>query len=220
MNVQIVGLGAGGHAKVILEILALHGQYKVAGFLDPKPELRGKEVLGVPVLGTEDILNELARDGIRFFFVGLGAVGDNQPRKRLFDLAMNSDLEPVTVVHPSAVISPSAKIGAGSSIMANAVVNASAVVGINNIINTGAIVEHDCKLGDHVHIATGARLSGSVTVGDLAHIGAGATVRQQINIGEEAVVGMGAAIVKNVPPGRVLVGVPGRDMDERKNQDE
>jgi len=217
LEIQVVGLGAGGHAKVVLEILALGGTHKVVGLLDPKPELKGTNVLGIPVLGTEDILPELKRDGIRVFFVGLGAVADNLPRKRLFELAVSSGFEPVTAIHPSAVVSPSAKIGAGSSIMANAVVNASAIVGINNIVNTGAVLEHDCSLGDHIHIATGARLSGSVTVGNLAHVGAGATIRQLVNIGERAVIGAGSVIVTDVPPNRVFVGVPGRDLEDRRN---
>ena len=207
---SLIGLGAGGHSKVVIEILNLLGQYEVFGLLDRDPELEGTKIQGVKILGDDSLLPQLAERGVKYFFVGLGSTGDARPRKILFEKAREFNLKPVEVIHPRAVISPSAHIGGGAQIMANAVVNPSSVIGINNIINTGAIIEHDCVLGDHVHIATGAKLASSVKVGDMAHIGAGATVRQLINIGEGAIVGAGAVVVKDVPAGHTVVGNPAK----------
>jgi len=208
MGVKVVGLGAGGHAKVVIEILRSHKSYELVGLLDPKPELQGETVLGVPVLGDDDLLPVLKRDGVSNFFVGLGSIGDTTPRQRLYELALQHGMKPVDAVHPQAVISPSAEIGEGVTIMAGAVINACARLGVNVVVNTGAIIEHDCVVGDHVHIATGAQLASTVRVGTGAHIGAGATVRQCITIGEGAIVGAGAVVVKDVPPHTVVVGVP------------
>jgi UDP-perosamine 4-acetyltransferase len=207
---SLVGLGAGGHCKVVIEILNLLGQYEIFGLLDRDPELAGKTIQGVKILGDDSLLHQLAEQGIKSFFVGLGSAGDAKPRKTLFEKASEFNLDPVEVIHPRSVISASAHMGRGTQVMANAVINPSAIMGINNIINTGAIVEHDCILGDHVHVATGARLASSVKVGDMAHIGAGATVRQLINIGEEAVVGAGAVVVKDVPAGHTVIGNPAK----------
>lgn len=210
MAVKVVGLGAGGHAKVVIEILRCHESYELVGLLDAKRELQGKSVLGVPVLGDDNLLPALKPEGVCHFFVGLGSIGDTRPRQRLFELALQYEMKPVDAIHPQAIISPSAELGEGVTIMAGAVINACARLGANVIVNTGAVVEHDCVIGDHVHIATGARLASTVQVGKGAHIGAGATVRQCITIGEGATVGAGAVVVKDVPPHTVVVGVPAR----------
>lgn len=214
MGVKVVGLGAGGHAKVVIEILRSHKSYALMGLLDTKPELRGKSVLGVPILGDDDLIPVLKRDGVCRFFVGLGSTGDDRRRQRLFELALQHGMKPVDAVHPQAIISPSAELGEGVTIMAGAVINACTRLGENVIVNTGAIVEHDCVIGDHVHIATGAQLASTVRVGTGAHIGAGATVRQCITIGEGAIVGAGAVVVKDVRPHTVVVGVPAYPLRE------
>ncbi len=201
-------LGGGGHAQVVIESLQASGVATPYAVLDLDPSLWGKELLGVPILGGDDLLPDLVGRGITCFVVGLGGIGDNRPRCRLFELGIASGLTPITVCHPSVVQSPSAKIGAGSALFPNAVVNAGVVLGVNVIVNTGAIVEHDCVLGDHVHVATGARLASTVSVGAYAHIGAGATVRQCISVGEGAIVGAGAVVVKDVEPWTAVVSVP------------
>ena len=218
--VKVVGLGAGGHAKVVIEILRSHKSYELIGLLDPKPELQGRSVLGVPVLGDDDLLSALKRDGICHFFVGLGSIGDTRPRQRLFELALQHGMKPVDAVHLQAIISPSAELGEGVTIMAGTVINACARLGANVIVNTGAVVEHDCVIGDHVHIATGAQLASTVQVGDGAHIGAGATVLQCVRIGENAIVGAGAVVIRDVPPGVTVVGCPARVLQRKEQKGE
>lgn len=205
-------LGGGAHARVLIDSLLASGIAVPHGLLDSDPSLWGKTVLGVPVLGGDELLPELARQGIRHFVVGLGGVGDNRPRRRLFELGLSHGLRPLTVRHPSAVCSPSARIGMGCVLNAGTIVNVGAVLGMNVILNTGAIVEHDCVIGDHAHIATGARLAGTVHVEACAHIGAGATVRQSRVIGEGAIVGAGAVVVNDIAPWTVVVGVPARPL--------
>ena len=211
---KVIGLGSGGHAKVVIEILRCHEAYELVGLLDPKKELWGKHVLGVPVLGDDSLLSTLPDDGVGHFFVGLGGTGDTKPRQRLYELAVHCGLKPVDAIHPRAVISPSAELGAGVTVVADAVINACARLGVNVIVNTGAVVEHDCVIGDHVHIATGAQLASTVQVGRGVHIGAGATVRQCITIGERAIIGVGAVVVKDVSPHTVVVGVPARPLQK------
>ena len=183
------------------------------GILDRDRSLWGKKILDVPVLGGDELLPELASRGATHFIVGLGGVGDNKPRRRLYESGLKHGLTPLTIRHPAATCSPSATVGGGSAILPAAVINACAVLGANTIVNTGAIVEHDCVMEDHVHVATGSRLSSTVRVGAMAHIGAGATVRQSITIGEGAIVGAGAVVVRDVEPWTVVVGVPARVLE-------
>ena len=199
---------------MLIDSLWASGAATPYAVLDPDRSLWGKELLGVSILGGDELLPELVSQGVTCFVVGVGAIGDNRPRRRLFELGMAHGSTPLTVCHPSAVCSQWARIGAGSVILPVAIVNAGAILGINVIVNTGAIVEHDCMIGDHVHIATGARLASTVRVGAGAHIGAGATGRQRISIGEGALVGAGAVVVKDVLPRTVVVGVPARLLRE------
>jgi UDP-perosamine 4-acetyltransferase len=205
---RCVILGGGGHARVVIDCIRESGLAKIEGALDANSSLRGKKILDVPVLGGDEMLGELAAVGTTHFAVGLGGVGDNGPRRRLFELGCSLGLIPLTVRHPSAVISRWAGIGPGCQLMPGSIVNAGAALGKNVIVNSGAIVEHDCIIGDHAHIATGARVASTVWVGAGAHVGASATVRQGVRIGEGAVVGAGGVVVKDVGPGIVVVGVP------------
>ena len=208
--IPVVGFGAGGHAKVVIEILRSMRQYDIVGLLDTRRELWGTKIVGVEVLGDDSLLAELKQRGIEHAFIGVGTVGDAQPRRQLYEKVSGSGFQIVAAIHAAAVVSASATIGAGPTIMAGAIVNANAAIGNNVIVNTGAIVEHDCVIGDHTHIATGARLAGSVQVGPGSHIGIGAVVRQEIVIGAGAIVGAGAVVVRDVPSGKTVMGVPAR----------
>ena len=155
MAIPVIGFGAGGHAKVVMEILSMNKGYRLVGLLDANTEVHGHTLLGVPIVGGDDHLQRLVKQGITHFFVGLGSTGDVSGRLRLYELGLEHGLKPVDAIHPQAVISSSTRIGAGVTVMACAIINADAVLGKNVIVNTGAIIEHDCKIGDHVHIATG-----------------------------------------------------------------
>ncbi len=212
---RVIGLGAGGHARVIIEILEAMGGHRIVGLLDPEPSLWGREVGGVPVLGDDGLLTGLGAQGVTSAFVGVGSVGDAELRRRLWEKVVEHGFEIVSAIHPRALISPSAELGPGCIVMAGAVIGSCVVLGRNVIVNTGAIVDHDCRIGDHAHIATGASLASAVRVMDEAHVGVGASVRQEVTIGRGSVVGAGAAVVEDVPDDDIVVGVPARRLRER-----
>lgn len=207
---RIVLLGAGGHARVILESLRLEGAHEVAAFLDPSPDLIGREVDGVAVL-PEDAATwlRLASDGVAGFLVTVGDVR-SPVRRRLFEQALSSGLVAARSVHPAASVAPSASLGEGTAVFAGAILGRGVAVGANAIVNTGAIVDHDGVIGDHAHVAPGAVICGGVAIGAGALIGAGSRIREGLAIGDGAVVGMGAVVVADVPPGATVVGIPAR----------
>jgi sugar O-acyltransferase (sialic acid O-acetyltransferase NeuD family) len=205
-------LGGGGHASVVIDCMFVGGYTGACAVLDSNSALWGKDLLGVPILGGDNLLTELVGQGTSHFVVGLGSAGDNRPRQRLFELGLAHNLTPLTVVHPAAICSRWATVGPGAQVLPTAVVNAGARLGSNVIVNSGAIVEHDCLLDDHVHVATGAALASTVRVGAGAHIGAGASVRQCVNVGEWAIIGAGGVVIKDVPPHTTVVGVPAKEL--------
>jgi UDP-perosamine 4-acetyltransferase len=207
---DVIGLGAGGHARVLIDILQSQREFRVAGLLDACTEKKGTKVFGVPVLGDDSLLPELFSRGIRHAFVGVGSIGQCTRRREIYDRATSFGFSLISIIHPNASVSSFAKTGTGITIMAGAVINAGAILGDNVLVNTGAIVEHDCVIEDHAHIATGACLAGTVKVGVGSHIGAGAVVRQDISVGSNSIVGAGSVVVKNVADNAIVFGIPAK----------
>jgi UDP-perosamine 4-acetyltransferase len=176
--------------------------------LEADPEMWGKELDGVPILGDDNLMEQARTSGISHFIVGIGGTGDNSVREFLFEAALKAGLVPLSVLHPSATCASSAVVGSGTFIGPGAILGPAVSVGENVIINSGAIVEHDCQIGDHVHLAPGVRLSGAVTVGRLAHVGTGAVSIQGIEIGEAALVAAGAVVIRDVAGSAKVAGVP------------
>ncbi len=208
-------LGGGGHARVLIDLMRAAGLAEPHGILDADDARWGGDLDGVAILGGDELIPHLAGEGVIAFVVGLGSARDTGPRRRLFEIASEHGLEPLTLRHPTAVCSAAAQVGPGCQLLPGSIVNAGASLGANVIVNSGAIVEHDCAIGDHVHVATGAALASGVVVRPGAHIGIGAAVRQGIKIGDAAVVGAGAVVVRDVPAGAVVVGVPAAQLDSR-----
>lgn len=203
MNVKpVIVLGAGGHAKVLVDALLAQG-IEVLGLTAPASTVAS--VLGRPVLGDDDVVNRHVPGDVELA-VGVGSVSQSQLRMTLFDRFRALGYHFATVIHPGAILGREILIEAGAQIMAGAVIQPGCCIGTNTIVNTRAAVDHDCIVGAHCHIAPGVTLSGAVHVGDSCHLGTGAVVIQGIHIGDGALVGAGALVLANVPPGGKALG--------------
>jgi UDP-perosamine 4-acetyltransferase len=205
LHPSVVVIGASGHAKVIFELIRAAGEYTIVGCTDVAG--KASNILGVTVLGTDEILPALHRQGTSHAFI---AIGDNAARQDVGQRVIDLGFQLANAISPQAILSPSIHFGRGIAVMTGAILNAEASVGDLAIINTGAVVDHDCKIGRGAHIGPGARLAGNVTVGTGAFVGAGATIVPGIQIGDGATVGAGAVVIRDVPPRAVVVGVPAR----------
>lgn len=207
MSTQVVIIGAGGHGKVVLDILRAAGRYEPVGFMDADTRLAGTKVGGLPVLGPTNLLPKLRNQRVGHAIV---AIGDNRTRQRYLAAIEAEGFELASAVHPTAFVSPTARLGRNVVVGPNASIITEARVGDGVIVNTGAIIEHECELGDSVHIAPGACLAGRVRVGACAFVGIGAQVIQCLAVGDGATVGAGAVVLQDVPDGATVVGVPAR----------
>lgn len=202
MRVQVIG--GGGHGKVVLAAL-LEAGVDIAGVFDDAPALQSERVLGVAVAGGVAALDHA--------LPAVLAVGDNRARA---ELAARLELTWHTVVHPTAWVHRSVRLGAGAVVMAGAVIQPDAVIGAHAIINTGATIDHDCRIGAFAHIAPGCHLSGNVEIGEGTLLGVGGCARPGARVGAWATVGAGAAVVGTLPDRCVATGVPARPRDVEK----
>lgn len=206
---DLVVIGAGGHAKVVLDALMLLDEYRVAGVL-ALPEEVGGEVLGVSIIGTDADLRDLAARGVTAAVVGIGSVGECGARIAAAEKIARAGLRLPTIVHSAATVSRHAELAEGVFVAAGAVVGPGAIVGRCAIVNTGAVVDHDCVVGEFAHVASGATLAGGVSVGARVHVGAGAAIVQYLSVGDDALIGAGAVVVDDIESGCVAYGNPAR----------
>jgi sugar O-acyltransferase (sialic acid O-acetyltransferase NeuD family) len=190
--------GAGGHAKVIAEILELQG-IVVKGIFDDDEKIT--KLLDYPALGS------FLRGRVADKAAVIISVGNNRIRQKI---AEKLSVPFSRALHPSALISRRATIGEGSVLMAGVTVNSESTIGRHVILNTQCSVDHDCQINDYVHISPQVALAGNVKVGEGTHIGIGATVIQGISIGRWCTIGAGSVIIRDVPDGATVVGNPGR----------
>lgn len=201
---QLIVLGGGGHARVLIATLLLKNRRPI-GFVDPDASL--PSIYGVERLGSDNVVSRHPPPAIRLIN-GLGSIGSTAARTQLFLRFRAKGYRFASVIHPSAVMAKDVRIGEGVQVMAGAIIQPGVRLGANCIINTGAIVDHDCQLGKHVHLGPGAVLSGQVKVASGAHIGTGASVIQSVRLGSCCLVAAGAIVIRNVTPHTTVAGVP------------
>ena len=208
MKQQLILVGGGGHCQSVIDIIETAGKYEIIGILDQAHKV-GQSVSGYPVVGTDDELASWIRLEI-CFLITVGQTNQHQTRFALFQKIQRAGGKWATAISPRAYVSPSATLGAGTTIMHDALVNTRARVGENTIINTQALVEHGASVGSHCHVATGAIVNGDCRVGDHVLIGSGAVLLQGTTIAKSAIIGAGAVVTRSLTEPGTYTGVPAR----------
>lgn len=200
-------IGNGGHASVLTEIL-LQQQVDILGFTAPTKQENEFQLV---YLGDDDEIKNYSPSEIALV-MGLGMIRPNSWREKIYCAFKKQGYDFLTVIHPDAIVSPSANLGEGVQVMAGAIIQTNTKVADNTIVNTGAIVDHDGQIGLHVHIAPGTKISGNVSIGNSTHIGTGTTIIQGIDIGERTLIGAGSVVVKNIGADAKAFGVPAKEV--------
>ncbi|MFT4060305.1 MAG: acetyltransferase [Legionella sp.] len=208
MKKDIIVVGAGGHAKVCIELL--HAMRERVSHCIGN-EGSASVCLGIPVMQGDHHMKSLREEGYSRIFI---AIGSNYLRERLATLALNYGYQLVNAISPQAIISPSTHLGLGIAIMAGAVINAQTRIADLAIINTGATIDHDCHVGRAAHIAPQCALAGNVLVGSQSFLGIGCKVIPEMAIGDKVIVGAGTVIISNIKNGETAVGVPARILNK------
>jgi sugar O-acyltransferase (sialic acid O-acetyltransferase NeuD family) len=208
-NIKVIILGAGGHAKVLIDSLMASG-VSVWGCTTLDRHLVNSNLLGVPVHIGDQVIEQFDKNHIEL----VNGVGSsslvNKNRQKIYNLWKSKGYKFHSVIHPNASIEQSVKLESGVQIMSGVTIQPDCFIGENTIINTRASIDHDCKIGKNVHIAPGVIMSGGVTVGDGSFIGVGAVVIQGVKIGSGCMVAAGAVAVKDIPDNCSVKGVPAK----------
>jgi sugar O-acyltransferase (sialic acid O-acetyltransferase NeuD family) len=212
MNHPVIIIGAGGHAKVLIETLRLCS-VQMLGITDSDPERTGTEVLDVRVIGNDTVIEGYSAGSV-LLVNGLGSIDIPKRRKDVFEAFKVRGFTFATIIHPTAVVASDVVLGEGAQVMAGAVIQPGSRIGMNTIINTNATVDHDCRIGDHVHLAPGVVLSGAVRIDDVSHLGTGAVVIQGVTVGPHTLVGAGSVVVRDVSGNTAVVGVPAKAVQQ------
>lgn len=206
---EVVLVGGGGHCRSVLDVMTELPAFVVKGIIDSNLA-PGAVVCGIPVLGDDSLLKELASDPQRAFLVALGSVGSPLNRARVFDHLKALKAQLPAFVSVSATFSKWAEMGAGSIAMRHVIVNSGALIGQNCILNSGSLIEHDAIIEDHVHVSTRAVVNGGCLVGARTFVGSGAILRNAIAVCSDVIIGAGAVVVKNIDRPGTYVGNPAR----------
>jgi len=198
----VIVLGAGGHAKVLIEALLLSGT-EIIGITDPA-RLKGADYFGVKILGDDEQVLNYSPNEVELVN-GIGSMPNNSVRRILNENMVSKGYIFSKVIHPSAVIARDVKISDGAQIMAGVVIQPSVRIGSSCIINTGVNVDHDCVVHDDCHLAPGVTLSGNVIIGKQTHIGTGTSIIQDITVGRNCVIAAGSIVYRDVPLNTQLI---------------
>jgi sugar O-acyltransferase (sialic acid O-acetyltransferase NeuD family) len=211
---KILLIGGGGHCKSVLDSLFKTNRYSEIGVVDQEENI-GESVLGVPIIGCDEDLPRLFREGFNEAFVTVGSVGNPQLRIKLFNTLEKIGFMIPNIVDRSALVSDYVEINKGVFVGKNTVVNAGTTIHNGAIINTAAVIEHDCIIEEFSHVAPGALLCGEVHVGKSTHIGAKSVIRQQIKIGSNSIIGMGSTVLTDIGNGVVAYGNPCKEVQPK-----
>ncbi|MCX7817486.1 MAG: acetyltransferase [Syntrophales bacterium] len=200
MREEIIVVGGGGHAKVVIAT-ALECGINVSIIVDDDPSKWGQNIFGIKIHGPILSVKEIRSPAIM-------AIGNNRTRENLVKELEN--LQWISIIHPRAYVHRTAKVGKGTIIFAGSVIQPDARIGDHCIINTGSTVDHDCSVGDFCHLAPGTHIAGGVTIGRGVFLGVGAKVVVGKKIGDWSIIGAGAVVLEDLPDRVMAAGVPAK----------
>ena len=192
----IIIIGAGGHAKVLIEVLRLC-ELKILGLLDIN-KTKGDLFCGVQVLGNDEDIVNFSPDEV-VLVNAVGSFPGNDLRCKVAKIFRDKGYSFESIIHPASIVASGVSIEEGVQIMAACVLQPGVQIGMDSIINTGVIVDHDCLVGKNCHLSPGVTLSGGVQICDHVHIGTGTSIIQNKIIGANSVIAAASVVFHDVP---------------------
>ena len=217
---KIIIFGCGGHAKIVLDCIKLMKNYRSIGFMDNQnynSELSKK----IKYLGSIENINNIIKGHDLKELLGVVAIGSNFIRRKVVqDIAkVNDRFKWMNVIHPSAIVSNSAKIGSGNMILAGSIICSDTIINNHVSINTGTCIDHDNIFSNFSSTGPAVATGGNVRIGELSFLGIGSTVKHNITIGKNTIVGGQSFVSNNCESNSLYHGVPAKKIKKRSEQE-
>jgi UDP-N-acetylbacillosamine N-acetyltransferase len=212
MKRQAIVIGAGGHCRVLLSLLAACGTHDVLGIADNSEPIVGEVIMGAKVIGSLACLEAFRMCTDTDIFL---AIGENELRRTLLHRVKELCLATPNLISPQAIVDPTAHLGNANVICARSFIGPKAVLGDNNLVNTAALLEHEVRIGSHCHFAPSSTVAGRSQLGDGCFVGAGATIIDHIKLVAGTTIGAGATVVNNIANPGVYIGIPAKKLGMR-----
>ena len=203
-DADVIVYGAGGHGKMCIDIVKQSNNFNIVGIIDDDLSKINKNIFGIPILGNKKLLKIFLKNNLRQIIIGIGSIKNNAMRYDIYEEIKSSGFNVPNIIHPSAIIEPSVKLGEGIQIMAGAILGSDVKIGDNCIINSGSIVSHDSHIGNNVHITPGAVVGGHCIIGNNTMIGMSATIYLGLSIGKNVIIKNGMNIFSNIKDSQII----------------
>ena len=208
MKKELILIGGGGHCKSCIDVIESEDKYQIAGIIDIKSKV-GSNILGYPIIGTDEDLDELSKK-YNYFFITLGHIKKPDLRIKLYSKIKFLNKKLPIIVSPNAYVSKNTTICEGTIIMHGAIINADSTIGVNSIINSNSLIEHDVVINNHCHISTSSTINGNCTIDDNVFIGSRSVIIQSINITKNSIIGAGSVVISDITDPGIYVGNPAK----------
>lgn len=209
MKEKIIIIGAGGHAKVVIDIIELQSNYEIIGIIAQEDEKK-KELFGYKIYKGDKYLLTFYNKGIKNIAIGIGGYKSNSLRKKIFNKVQKIGFNIPALIHPKAIVSSTAKIDDGSVIFAGVILNPEVQIRKNSIIATGSSIDHETIIEDHVLVSAGVTVGACTLIKEEVLVALGAKIISGVEIGSKALIASGAVVVNNINPETIVFGVPAR----------
>ncbi len=203
---KVIVIGSGGHAKVVIDILHEMGNVEICGITSKSLNL-GSIFVGYQVIGDDTILSQYTNQDY-YIAMGLGGYRDNNLREKVYKYIKGLGFNFINVIHPSAIISRTVKLGESIVVFPNVVLNTDVQIGNNSIIATGSTIDHETIIGNNVLVSAGVTIGAYSKINDNALLALGSKVISGITIGNDAVIAAGAVVIKDVSNKEIVFGIP------------
>lgn len=199
INVNVIG--AGGHARSLLSLIAEDKSVQVNGVFDISYDKYSNEKIGYAhLVGTPKMLEKVSGSIVL-------AIGDVNEKKLMFE-QFESRIYSENIIAQNALIRENVQMGIGNHVLPFAFLNSEAKLGNHCLINSRATIEHESIIGNFCHIAVGAIVCGRVVIGNNTFIGAGSVIKDGVKICDDVIVGAGAVVVKDIVEPGTYIGNP------------
>lgn len=210
----IIVVGAGGHCRVVLSILAYYKEFRVVGIADRNLDYKGEKICGSIIQYSWHDFIKLYQRNIRHAVI---AVGNNKERKDLYSRLKKIGFKIPSIVHPTALIEKNATLKDGNIVCMGAKIGSMVSIGSNCIVYTGSILDHESIIQNNVFIAPACAIAGRVKVKKNAYVGIGTTIKEKIIIGSNAIIGAGSVVIRDVSDNTVVMGSPAKEAAVKQN---